>query len=126
MASTAVITGLTGTDIRFPTSDQLDWSGAMNVDPDYSVAHLFPGLERNARPFEFLHETLPDGCMRFRTNSVFDNEPLDSTPRLTVRWAPSLASTGSGASAVTTPSSPSAGQRAEGPGLRLHHLGLRR
>jgi non-lysosomal glucosylceramidase len=42
-----------------------------------SLAHLFPSLERDARRREFLHETLDDGRMRFRTNSVFDGEPLD-------------------------------------------------
>lgn len=45
-----------------------------------TVAHLFPDLERNARRNEFLHETLPDGRMRFRTNSVFANEPLEFHP----------------------------------------------
>jgi Predicted bile acid beta-glucosidase len=42
-----------------------------------SMAQLFPALERNARRNEFLNETLPDGRMRFRTNAVFDAEPLE-------------------------------------------------
>jgi L-fuconate dehydratase len=33
------ITGLTAKDIRFPTSDELDGSDAMNPDPDYSAAY---------------------------------------------------------------------------------------
>lgn len=45
-----------------------------------TVAHLFPTLERSARRTEFLHETLPDGRMRFRTNSVFGNEPFEFHP----------------------------------------------
>lgn len=45
-----------------------------------TVAHLFPALERSARRTEFGHETLPDGRMRFRTNSVFGNEPLEFHP----------------------------------------------
>ncbi|GAA2104129.1 non-lysosomal glucosylceramidase [Microlunatus panaciterrae] len=45
-----------------------------------TVAHLFPVLERSARRTEFLHETLPDGRMRFRTNSVFGNEPHEFHP----------------------------------------------
>ncbi|MGN6326804.1 GH116 family glycosyl-hydrolase [Pseudolysinimonas sp.] len=40
-----------------------------------TLAHLFPSLERNARRREFLHETLEDGRMRFRSNSIFDAEP---------------------------------------------------
>lgn len=34
------ITGLSAHDIRFPTSDQLDGSDAMNPDPDYSAAYV--------------------------------------------------------------------------------------
>lgn len=34
------ITGLKAFDIRFPTSEQLDGSDAMNPDPDYSAAYL--------------------------------------------------------------------------------------
>lgn len=45
-----------------------------------TLAALFPSLERNARRNEFLNETLPDGRMRFRTNSVFDAEPLEFHP----------------------------------------------
>ncbi|MGA0568523.1 GH116 family glycosyl-hydrolase [Rathayibacter sp. KR2-224] len=45
-----------------------------------TLAALFPELERNARRNEFLNETLPDGRMRFRTNSVFDAEPLEFHP----------------------------------------------
>jgi non-lysosomal glucosylceramidase len=43
-------------------------------------AQLFPSLERSARRTEFLHETLDDGRMRFRTNSVFGNEPWEFHP----------------------------------------------
>jgi non-lysosomal glucosylceramidase len=42
-----------------------------------SVAHLFPSLERSARRTEFLRETTPEGRMRFRSNSVFGNEPFE-------------------------------------------------
>ena len=45
-----------------------------------TAAWLFPALERSARRTEFLHETLPDGRMRFRANSVFDNPPMDFHP----------------------------------------------
>jgi len=45
-----------------------------------SVANLFPDLERSARRTEFLHETLPDGRMRFRTNSVFGGDPHEFHP----------------------------------------------
>jgi L-fuconate dehydratase len=36
---TSTITGLDVTDVRFPTSRELDGSDAMNPDPDYSVAY---------------------------------------------------------------------------------------
>ena len=44
------ITKLEVQDIRFPTSDQLDGSDAIHVDPDYSCAYVTlqtnqPGLE---------------------------------------------------------------------------------
>ncbi len=45
-----------------------------------SVAQLFPSLERSARRTEFGRETLADGRMRFRANSIFDNEPLEFHP----------------------------------------------
>lgn len=35
-----VITALTAHDVRFPTSQQLDGSDAMNPDPDYSAAYV--------------------------------------------------------------------------------------
>ncbi|MEO1307103.1 MAG: L-fuconate dehydratase [Pseudomonadota bacterium] len=35
-----VINGLTTYDLRFPTSEQLDGSDAMNPDPDYSAAYV--------------------------------------------------------------------------------------
>ncbi len=50
MANTAVITGLTAADIRFPTSVQLDGSDAMNVDPDYSVAYVVLQTDDPAAP----------------------------------------------------------------------------
>ena len=34
------ITDLRAVDIRFPTSDHLDGSDAMNPDPDYSAAYV--------------------------------------------------------------------------------------
>src|SRR3954451_12321875 len=34
------ITGMTVHDVRFPTSDLLDGSDAMNPDPDYSAAYV--------------------------------------------------------------------------------------
>jgi L-fuconate dehydratase len=36
----AVITSVTTSDIRFPTSRELDGSDAVNVDPDYSAAYV--------------------------------------------------------------------------------------
>ncbi|MDA9208461.1 L-fuconate dehydratase [Octadecabacter sp.] len=36
----ATITGLRTVDVRFPTSDSLDGSDAMNPDPDYSAAYV--------------------------------------------------------------------------------------
>ena len=35
------ITGIRTHDLRFPTSDMLDGSDAMNPDPDYSVPMWF-------------------------------------------------------------------------------------
>ena len=37
------ITGMQVLDVRFPTSQQLDGSDAMNPDPDYSAAYVDPG-----------------------------------------------------------------------------------
>ncbi|AXG77026.1 enolase C-terminal domain-like protein [Streptomyces paludis] len=37
---TETVTGFTVHDIRFPTSEQLDGSDAMNPDPDYSAAYV--------------------------------------------------------------------------------------
>jgi L-fuconate dehydratase len=50
------ITGLTTLDVRFPTSDSLDGSDAMNPDPDYSAAYVIlatdqPGLEGHGLTF---------------------------------------------------------------------------
>ncbi len=45
-----------------------------------TAAWLFPSLERSARRTEFLDETLPDGRMRFRANSVFGNTPMEFHP----------------------------------------------
>ena len=45
-----------------------------------TAAWLFPALERSARRTEFLDETLPDGRMRFRANSVFGNTPMEFHP----------------------------------------------
>lgn len=36
----SIITAVTTSDIRFPTSTSLDGSDAMNADPDYSAAYL--------------------------------------------------------------------------------------
>lgn len=40
MAVTDTVTGLEVHDVRFPTSEQLDGSDAMNPDPDYSAAYV--------------------------------------------------------------------------------------
>ncbi|MGG2463350.1 enolase C-terminal domain-like protein [Streptomyces sp. RGM 3693] len=40
MAVTDTVTGLEVHDVRFPTSDQLHGSDAMNPDPDYSAAYV--------------------------------------------------------------------------------------
>jgi L-fuconate dehydratase len=50
------ITGLRVEDLRFPTSQQLDGSDAMNPDPDYSAAYVIletskPGLEGHGLTF---------------------------------------------------------------------------
>lgn len=45
-----------------------------------TAAWLFPTLERSARRTEFGDETLPDGRMRFRSNAVFGNPPLEFHP----------------------------------------------
>jgi L-fuconate dehydratase len=50
------ITGLRSLDIRFPTSQKLDGSDAMNPDPDYSAAYAIletdtPGLEGHGLTF---------------------------------------------------------------------------
>jgi len=50
------ITDLTARDIRFPTSDNLDGSDAIHVDPDYSCAYVTlttdaPGLEGHGITF---------------------------------------------------------------------------
>ena len=50
------ITGLRVLDLRFPTSQQLDGSDAMNPDPDYSAAYVIldtdvPGLEGHGFTF---------------------------------------------------------------------------
>ena len=56
-ASRTVITAMEVRDIRFPTSDQLDGSDAMNPDPDYSAAYVIlrtnasDGLEGHALAF---------------------------------------------------------------------------
>jgi L-fuconate dehydratase len=51
-----MITDLSVTDVRFPTSGQLDGSDAMNPDPDYSAAYVIlrtdhPGLEGHGLTF---------------------------------------------------------------------------
>ena len=43
---TTTITGLTVRDIRFPTSQTLDGSDAMNPDPDYSAAYVVLATDR--------------------------------------------------------------------------------
>ncbi len=50
------ITGMRVEDLRFPTSQQLDGSDAMNPDPDYSAAYVIleasrPGLEGHGLTF---------------------------------------------------------------------------
>ena len=46
MTVTTTITGLTVRDIRFPTSQTLDGSDAMNPDPDYSAAYVVLHTDR--------------------------------------------------------------------------------
>ncbi|MEJ7138140.1 L-fuconate dehydratase [Amphibiibacter pelophylacis] len=51
-----LITGLRTLDVRFPTSQHLDGSDAMNPDPDYSAAYVIletdqPGLEGHGLTF---------------------------------------------------------------------------
>ncbi|WP_457392865.1 L-fuconate dehydratase [Roseateles sp. P5_E1] len=53
---TTRITGLRTVDVRFPTSQHLDGSDAMNPDPDYSAAYVIletdtPGLEGHGLTF---------------------------------------------------------------------------
>src|SRR2546421_5863233 len=54
---TALFTALEVRDVRFPTSDNLDGSDAMNPDPDYSAAYVVlrtdaaDGLEGHALAF---------------------------------------------------------------------------
>ena len=43
---TTTITGLTVRDVRFPTSQTLDGSDAMNPDPDYSAAYVVLNTDR--------------------------------------------------------------------------------
>ncbi len=55
MSSTRIL-ALEVRDVRFPTSDQLDGSDAMHVDPDYSAAYVVlltdtPGLEGHGLTF---------------------------------------------------------------------------
>ena len=56
-ASRTVITAMEVRDVRFPTSEQLDGSDAMNPDPDYSAAYVVlrtnadDGLEGHALAF---------------------------------------------------------------------------
>jgi L-fuconate dehydratase len=52
----ATIRAMRVMDVRFPTSQQLDGSDAMNPDPDYSAAYVIletdqPGLEGHGLPF---------------------------------------------------------------------------
>ena len=53
----ASITGLDVLDVRFPTSEHLDGSDAMNPEPDYSAAYVIletdasDGLEGHALAF---------------------------------------------------------------------------
>ena len=42
------ITGMRVLDVRFPTSQQLDGSDAMNPDPDYSAAYVILDTDRDA------------------------------------------------------------------------------
>ena len=45
------ITSLSTYDVRFPTSEQLDGSDAVNVDPDYSAAYVAVRTEQGDRGF---------------------------------------------------------------------------
>ena len=46
MTQSNIITSLTAIDIRFPTSESLDGSDAINKDPDYSAAYISLETER--------------------------------------------------------------------------------
>ena len=52
-ATRAVITAMDVRDVRFPTSEHLDGSDAMNPDPDYSAAYVVlrtrPGIHDRPR-----------------------------------------------------------------------------
>jgi L-fuconate dehydratase len=50
------VTGMRVVDVRFPTSQHLDGSDAMNPDPDYSAAYVIletdrPGVEGHGLTF---------------------------------------------------------------------------
>ncbi|MFG2225775.1 enolase C-terminal domain-like protein [Streptomyces sp. NPDC048644] len=49
MAATDTVTELEVHDVRFPTSEQLDGSDAMNPDPDYSAAYVVLHTEGGTR-----------------------------------------------------------------------------
>ncbi len=49
-ASTARITAVDTYDVRFPTSQQLDGSDAMNPDPDYSAAYVVLRTDEDGGP----------------------------------------------------------------------------
>ncbi|MCB5910124.1 enolase C-terminal domain-like protein [Streptomyces pinistramenti] len=49
MAATDTVTELEVHDVRFPTSEQLDGSDAMNPDPDYSAAYVVLHTEDGTR-----------------------------------------------------------------------------
>lgn len=55
-SASPVVTGIRTVDVRFPTSERLDGSDAMNPDPDYSAAYVvletdWPGLEGHGLTF---------------------------------------------------------------------------
>ncbi|MEU8998875.1 enolase C-terminal domain-like protein [Streptomyces caniferus] len=49
MAAADTVTALEVHDVRFPTSEQLDGSDAMNPDPDYSAAYVVLHTDRGPR-----------------------------------------------------------------------------
>ena len=104
------ITAATTVDVRFPTSEQLDGSDAMNPDPDYSAAYLSARHRRRRRSgrgrLRVHHRPRqqhrgrghPDGGRhaRRRVGRGPARRHGRDLPTLRLRLAPALARTGEG------------------------------